>query len=237
MLFMSFILDLPSVMICLCADSCQPHRATPVWVQREQVSPFCRNVFCVPLPAQPRYILMIYLKSCLSHTLCHRSVFDCFFSWSAGVCWRNPSESKPSWPLCRPAGRSLSSWRRWRRWSLLLKNNSWMLYGFISTSRRTNPNISSLFYRGILIESLLRSLIWSHHCSFPLQVRLSREPGRWNHLSYRVLRQLHHNHKLRAFQLAYSTFEDFPLYLLCMNVVKYGCFIVNMTGLFQFEVQ
>lgn len=70
-------------------------------------------------------------------------VFFCFFL--AGVCWRNPSESRPSWHLCRLAEPSQSSWRRSRRWSLLLKGNSWRPCGFMSTSRITKQNHRSLF--------------------------------------------------------------------------------------------
>lgn len=124
-------------------DCSQPHRATPVWEQREQVSSslLCPRVFCISHSA--RWFHMVNFKS--SHVTDQWLIG--FSARLTGVCWRNPSESRPSWHLCRLAGPSLSSWRRSRRWSLLLKGNSWRPYGFISTSRSTKQNYGSLFYR------------------------------------------------------------------------------------------
>lgn len=109
-----------------CPDGGQPHRETLVWVKREQVSP----------PLQRRRVSSLSISHC-------RPDYDVligFPSWPAGVCWRSPSESRPSWHLCRPAAPNPSSWRRWRRWSPLRRSNSWRRCGFTSTSERPDSS-------------------------------------------------------------------------------------------------
>lgn len=100
----------------------------------------------------------------LTHILCHRSVVDWFSAWLTGVCWRNRSELRPFWHLCRPAGPSLSSWQRSRRWSLLLKSNSWRPYGFISTSKSTKQQFP--FLQGPVVRK------WSNRIGSNLVNRL-----------------------------------------------------------------
>lgn len=139
--------------------------------------------------------------SCISISQCQPNYYTQIFffltknfpSWLPGVCWRSPSESRPFWGLCRPAGPNPSSWRRWRRWSPLQRSNSWRRCGFTSTSEPTGLN-----WRPLRDAT---SVCWSFHsylCFFlPLQVGLGGEPGWRNHLSPGIVRHFD-CHQLRV---------------------------------------